>query len=100
MPTHRFRTTKPKNTTAAGYGHSHQQERKRRLTITTERDLCGYCHRPLGPNTRLWALPHNATRTGYLPGFWHKRCNDIDGAKRGNARQRTRTTKRAQSRTW
>lgn len=104
---HRFRTIPPRNTTAAGYGNAHMKERRRRLHATTERDLCGYCHRPLGPE-RLpgdkqsrWALPHNPERTGYLPGMWHKHCNDIDGARRGNQRQREKSSvKRRQSQVW
>lgn len=97
---HRFRTIRKRSTTAAGYGYPHQQERARRLKVTTPNDRCGYCGRPLGENRRLWALPHNPQRTGYLPGFWHKRCNDLDGAKRGNAQQRARRQPRAQSQIW
>ena len=103
---HRFRTIRARNTTQAGYGAQHQRERKRRLAITTEHDRCGYCGQPLGP-LRLpgerqdrWALPHNADRTGYLPGMWHRHCNNLDGAKRGNQRQRMRRQPRAQSRNW
>lgn len=97
---HRFRTASKRNTTAAGYGYAHQQERTRRLRVTSPHDPCGYCGHPLGENQRLWALPHNAQRTAYLPGFWHKRCNDLDGAKRGNARQRAKRQPRGQSRFW
>ena len=102
---HRFRVQPAKNTTAAGYGHAHQQERKRRLTFIHPGDPCGYCGRPLPTDTRLWALPHNAQRTGYLPGMWHKRCNDRDGASRGarvvNARRRGRPmARRITSRAW
>lgn len=97
---HRFRTIPPRNTTAAGYGWRHMQERRRRLAVTTDHDPCGYCGKPLGPNRSLWALPHKADRTGYEPGFWHKRCNDLDGAKRGNQRQRARRLPRAQSQVW
>jgi hypothetical protein len=100
---HRFRTIRKRNTTLAGYGAAHQRERKRRLHTATPHDRCGYCGLPLGgTNTSLWVLPHNAQRTGYLPGLWHKRCNDIDGGKRGNQRQRAarRGVKRAQSRAW
>jgi hypothetical protein len=97
---HRFRTIAKRSTTAAGYGYHHQQERARRLRVTQPTDPCGHCGKPLGDNRRLWALPHNETRTGYLPGFWHKRCNDIDGARRGNARQRAKRAPRAQSRAW
>lgn len=100
---HRFRTLAPRNTTAAGYGAAHQRERKRRLRHTTAADRCGYCQCPLGPE-RLpgdkqsrWALPHNDTRTGYLPGMWHKFCNDSDGGKRSRRQPRLA---RAQSRVW
>lgn len=97
---HRFRTMAA-NTTARGYGAPHAAERKRRLPLYTEHDPCGYCGRPLGPNRTAWHLPHNTTRTGYLPGFWHARCNIREAAIRGNQRQAARRTiRRAQSRTW
>lgn len=97
---HRFRTMPKRKTAAAGYGYAHQQERARRLRTLTPHDLCGYCRLPLGDNRRAWALPHNPTRTGYLPGMWHRHCNNIDGARRGNARQRAKAQPRAQSRAW
>ena len=73
---HRFRTIAPRNTTQAGYGTTHQREAKRRRATHTQHDICGYCGQPLGPerlpgerNSR-WILPHNTTRTCYLPGLW------------------------------
>lgn len=90
-----------RNRQARGYGRAHDLERARRLRHTRATDPCGNCGRPLGPDTTRWHLPHTPDRTGYLPGLWHKRCNDIDGAKRGNQRQRAgRNVTRAQSRAW
>lgn len=77
----------PANT--RGYGPEHQAERRRRLPLYTPDDACGWCHLPLGENRREWHLPHNRTRTGYLPGFWHGRCNRSEGAQAGRARQDT-----------
>jgi hypothetical protein len=71
------------NTTARGYGTAHQAERKRRLALYGPDDPCGACGRPLGPNRRLWHLPHSADRTHYLSGFWCAPCNVKEGAQRG-----------------
>lgn len=76
-----------RKTSSRGYGAEHQAERKRRLPHYTEHDPCGNCGQPLGPNRKLWHLPHNDQRTGYLPGFWCAACNVKDGARRGRARQ-------------
>lgn len=84
MPWSRSRQQAP--TTARGYGSAHQAERKRRLPHYTEHSPCGRCGRPLGPDRKLWHLPHNAARTGYEPGFWCAPCNWADGAKRGSIR--------------
>jgi hypothetical protein len=41
---------------------------------------------------RYLDLPHNADRSGYLPGLAHRYCNRRDGAVRGN-RMRGRTVR-------
>ena len=98
--THRFRTLAPRNTTAAGYGSAHMRERRRRLPLTSPTDPCAHCGAPLGPErlpgdrVSRWHLPHNPTRTGYLPGMAHARCNITDGAREGNRRQRATRTRR------
>jgi hypothetical protein len=79
------------------YGHAHATEAQRRKAILTEADACGYCGRPLGPRQMidprtgrrigLWHLPHSADRSHYLPGMWHKRCNEREAAVRARARQ-------------
>lgn len=83
---------------ARGYGAEHRRERDQRMTYVTPFDPCGYCYRPLGPpygvdgagkRTSLWHLPHNRSRTGYLPGMWHGSCNRIEGAVAGRSRQTT-----------
>lgn len=68
---------------SARYGAAHQAERRRRLHTVRAGDPCGYCARPLPPDTSTWALPHNVAGTGYLPGFWHQRCNLREAAIRG-----------------
>lgn len=75
------------STAARGYGTAHRRERQRRLPLYSSADPCGACGRPLGPDRRLWHLPHSDDRTHYLPGFWCAPCNLTDGARRGRARQ-------------
>lgn len=89
-------------TTQRGYGRGHQVERERRLKLYRPGNLCAHCHLPM----TYWPLsvargyidlPHNETRTGYLPGLAHRKCNRADGAVRGNkmrARVRTWRTSR------
>ncbi len=87
------------STTARGYGRQHQNERAHRLTYITPAHSCGWCKQPLGPEfggydrrgrrISRWALPHNVTRTGYLPGMWHEWCNKSEAGKRANAMQRS-----------
>lgn len=85
----------------AKYGSEHQAERRLRLTYIKPGDPCGYCGRPLPVNTSTWHLPHNTTGTAYLPGMWHRTCNQREAAIRGarivNAR---RKAQRTTSRTW
>jgi len=95
-------------TTQRGYGWTHRQERDRRLAIYRPGDICAHCGRPIwavriitpaGRSISTVDLPHNADRTGYLPGLAHRRCNRADGAVRGN--QARGTAKGwAQSRIW
>lgn len=79
------------------YGAEHQAERRRRVNVTVfAGDPCGYCGRPLPVDTTSWHLPHNTTGTGYLPGMWHRACNQREAAVRGarmvNARRRDTAT--------
>jgi hypothetical protein len=97
-------------TTQRGYGHGHQAERERRLAAYRPGDPCAHCGRPITwplPLTTLARqrihLPHNATRTGYLPGLSHAACNLRDGAVRGNkmrARRPMATLPLRTSRRW
>ena len=98
-------------TTQRGYGAPHAAERERRLLRYRPGDLCAHCRRPitwplpLTPHAR-WRihLPHNADRTGYLPGLAHAACNLRDGQARTtailNARRGTVTRTWAQARQW
>jgi hypothetical protein len=78
-------------TTQRGYGASHQSERERRLKQYRPGDLCAHCGQaitwwPLNKVTRRYIhLPHNADRTGYLPGLAHSYCNLRDGQARTTA---------------
>ena len=72
-------------TTQRGYGSPHQAERERRLKRYRPGDICPHCGQPI-----MWApavvrrfvdLPHNADRTGYLPGLAHRSCNRRDGQR-------------------
>ena len=74
---------KPKRSTEQrGYGTAHRAERARRVARTTPLTPCGSCGKPLGPDTSRWHIPHNDTRTDYLPGMWCVTCNIRDGRTR------------------
>ena len=60
----------------------HKAERARRVAAASALTPCGYCGRPLGPNTREWHVPHDPQRN-YLPGLWHGACNRTEAARRG-----------------
>jgi len=70
------------------YRHAHQQERKRWAPIVARGEA--FCAQPrclmrtrwIRPGT-AWALGHNDAGTSWI-GPVHKRCNDSDGATRGN----------------
>lgn len=86
--------------TNRGYGHRHQQERKRWAPRVERGEVhCARCHRLINPGSE-WHLDHNADRTGYL-GPSHARCNTRAagrlGAKIANPRRRKT---RWQSRPW
>ena len=91
-------------TTARGYGAAHQAERERRLKQYKPGDPCAHggeplMYWPLAVARRYLHLPHNASRTGYLPGLSCARHNLADGAVRGN-KQRGRTRTWRTSRQW
>lgn len=79
-------------TTERGYGYSHQCKLKQRRAAWRPGDPCAHCGRGIwalyrisgGRRISLADLPHNADRTGYLPGLAHSHCNRADGARRGN----------------
>lgn len=91
-------------TAQRGYGPAHQAEREQRLLRYRPGDPCAHCGRqitywPLPVARRYLDLPHNAARTGYLPGLAHRSCNRRDGAVRGN-QMRGRARAWAQARQW
>lgn len=79
-----------KGTTAQrGYDHRHQAERERRLLAYRPGDICAHGGEPmlwwpLAFARRFLDLPHNADRSGYLPGLSCRRHNRAEGATRGN----------------
>ncbi len=82
-------------TTQRGYGHTHQAERKRRLTQYRPGDPCAIGGEPLPwpiPTApRYVDLPHDHINGGYLPGLacrWHNRRDG--GIRGGKARWRNR----------
>jgi hypothetical protein len=87
------------STTARGYGHVHQQERKRwdRLvqTGTVPCVRCGY----LIPAGSRWHLDHDDDKTHYR-GPAHARCNLLAASKRANEIKAALNPPRRQSRVW
>lgn len=80
---HRKKPTAASRARAAQYASpEHQAIRKQRVATSTPLTPCGYCDKPLGPNTRDWHVPHNPDRT-YAPGLWHATCNRKEAASRG-----------------
>ena len=73
-------------TAERGYGHEHQAERERRLRIYRPGDICAHGGEhmlwwPLNVARRFLDLPHNADRSGYLPGLACRAHNRGDGQR-------------------
>ena len=91
-------------TTQRGYGSAHQAERERRLPLYRPGDICAHGGEqmwwwPLAVARRFLDLPHNADRSGYLPGLSCRRHNRGEGATRGN-RMRGLARQWQQARRW
>jgi hypothetical protein len=91
-------------TAQRGYGTEHRRLREQRLAVYRPGDRCAHGGEPLTwwPLTvarRYLDLPHNADRTGYLPGLACRYHNRQDGAVRGNRRRGAVRTWQA-SRQW
>lgn len=87
-----------------GYGHAHRTERERRLSAYRQGDICAHGGEPLrwwpvSVARRFLDLPHNADRSGYLPGLSCRRHNRAEGATRGN-QQRGRARAWQSARRW
>jgi hypothetical protein len=76
-----------------GYAGPHIALLKQRRAAWKPGDPCAHCGHGImqlwrimrdGRRICLADLPHNADRTGYLPGLAHAYCNRADGARRGN----------------
>jgi len=92
-----------------GYGAAHRAERERRLALYRPGDLCAHGGEPLtwwplGIARRFLDLPHNADRSGYLPGLACRKHNRRDGQRMTtailNARQRRTPQTWQASRQW
>ena len=67
--------------TANGYGHQHQQARKRwAREVAAGTVLCARYRRPILPGTP-WDLDHAPGKVGYL-GPSHRRCNGATSTRR------------------
>jgi hypothetical protein len=91
-------------TAQRGYDHHHQAERERRLKLYRPGDRCAHGREkmwwwPLSVARQFLDLPHNADRTGYLPGLSCRYHNRKDGAVRGNKMRGAARTWRT-SRQW
>jgi hypothetical protein len=82
-------TTDPRSTTERGYGNAHIKARAAAAKVHEPTDPCVRCGHALGPMGKWLHYDHDdrdPTRTTYL-GFAHAKCNVVDGARRGRARQ-------------
>jgi hypothetical protein len=74
-----------KSTTARGYGHMHQQRRKRWAAKVRQGTVCcARCGLTIEPGEK-WHLDHADDRNGYL-GPSHARCNLEAAAAKTNSR--------------
>lgn len=68
---------------AAIYGYAHRRLREELLAAFTPGQPCARCGRPMwGPASKIH-LGHDHVNGGYL-GLEHEKCNEADGARRGN----------------
>jgi hypothetical protein len=76
------------HTTARGYGHRHQQLRKRWAPIVAAGGvLCARCGQPILPG-ELWDLGHDDVDRRVYTGPEHRaRCNRSAGGQEGNRRR-------------
>ena len=92
------------STEQRGYGHSHRQERERRLRVYRPGDMCAIGGEPmqwwpLAIARRFIDLPHDHANGGYLPGLACRFHNRQEGAVRGN-RMRGQVRQWQQARQW
>ena len=87
---HRRREAGRPNATDRGYGHRHQQERKRwKPEVDAGRVACARCGRLIAPG-EPWDLGHDDHDRSIYTGPEHRRCNRATAGRR----------KRRQSRRW
>lgn len=74
---------KPRN---PKYGTEHAKARKAWAARHYPTNVCGWCGRALGPMGPNLHLAHDPSGTVIL-GFWHRRCNLQEAAKRARGMQ-------------
>jgi hypothetical protein len=101
---------KPGGTVARGWGTAHQRLRAKWAPLV-EAGLatCARCGGWIDPRPVLtgggnlvtsWHLDHDDSRSGYL-GPSHRRCNLLDGARKGyKAQQRSKARRKAMRQRW
>lgn len=78
------------STTARGYGHKHQRERRRWVPIVKAGEAyCWRCGGPILPDSE-WDLGHDDDDRSVYRGPEHPKCNRAAGARKGNSRRRGR----------
>jgi hypothetical protein len=71
------------------YDRTHEAGRRALLAASTPATSCWRCGRPLGPDPSRIDLGHRDDGPGWA-GLEHDTCNRAVGARKGNARRRTR----------
>lgn len=91
-PAHTAEQQRRANTTARGYGWTHQQHRAAELANYTPGPPCTRCGNPILPDQPVQD-DHTDDRTGYL-GLAHARCNARAGGQRSHGDPRRGTSPR------
>ena len=93
------------STEQRGYGGAHKALREQRLLAYRPGDLCAHGRErltwwPLSVARRFLDLPHNADRSGYLPGLACRTHNRQDGQRMTTAILNARRGTVPQPQTW
>lgn len=89
----------PGSTTSRGYGHRHQQERRRwEAIVKAGKATCTRCGHPIPPDAP-WDLDHSDDRTRYL-GVACRSCNRRAGVAKANRNRRIKRALRTTALRW